>query len=223
MIFYCRLVSPCLSTTYIFNFPDSRPEVKTVVRVPSTADGPLIVLKQTCRYCESRGFCSEALGRQPEWCLETSGESIALCSCVSRLRVYYSVAPNTGKDLLIPPYLLSLISVAAFGHPTKWNLPLWECFREDPQEVGDYTIEYIYNFGGIWFHFIHLKQPQIPKLSRDCRFYVGGKCCSVLQFFFLNDPQSQDELAARGNVWSYRSVKWFRMQWSAMLRATEKK
>ena len=120
MVFYASIiVSWCLSTTYIFNFPDSHPEVKTVVCVLSTADGPLIVLKQTCRYCESRGSCSEALGRQPEWCLETIGESIALCSCVSRLCVYCSMAPNTGKEPLIPPYLLSLISVASFRHPTK--------------------------------------------------------------------------------------------------------
>lgn len=189
MIFYCRLVSPCLSTTYIFNFPDSRPEVKTVVRVPSTADGPLIVLKQTCRYCESRGFCSEALGRQPEWCLETSGESIALCSCVSRLRVYYSVAPNTGKDLLIPPYLLSLISVAAFGHPTKWNLPLWECFREDPQEVGDYTIEYNYNFWGDLISFYTFKTATDPKIKQGlqvlCRWEML-QCATV--FFFSEWP-----------------------------------
>lgn len=130
------------STTYIFNFPDSQPEVKTVVCVLSTADGPLIVLKQTCRYCESRGPSSEALGMQPEWCLETIGESIALCSCVSRLCVYCSMAPNTGKDPLIPPYLWSLISVAAFGHPTKRNLPLQECFCQELQETGRLGVQY---------------------------------------------------------------------------------
>lgn len=42
---------------------------------------------------------------------------------VTPLCVYCSVPPNTGQDPLIPPYLLSLISVAAFRYPTKRNVP----------------------------------------------------------------------------------------------------
>lgn len=141
MLYACT-VSWCLSTTYIFNFPDSHPvDVKTVACVLSPADGPLIVLKQTCRHWESRGSCSEALGRQPEWKGRVPGDQWRINStvqlCVTPLCVYCSVAPNTEQDPLIPPYLLSLISVAAFGHPTKWNLPLWECFCQDLEELWD--------------------------------------------------------------------------------------
>lgn len=128
---YACMVSWCLSTTYIFNFPDSHPvEVKTVACVLSPADGPLIVLKQTCRHWESRGSCSEALGRQPEWRGRVAGDQRRINSTVqlrvTPLCVYCSVPPNTGQAPLIPPYLLSLISVAAFGCPTKTSLPLSE-------------------------------------------------------------------------------------------------
>lgn len=123
MLYACML-SWCLSTTYIFNFPDSHPvEVKTVACILSPADGPLIVLKQTCRHWESRGSCSEALGRQPEWKGRVPGDQRRINSTVQLrvmpLCVYCSVPPNTGQDPLIPPYLLSLISLPAFGYPTK--------------------------------------------------------------------------------------------------------
>lgn len=136
------MVSWCLSTTYIFNFPDSHPvEVKTVACVLSPADGPLIVLKQTCRHWESRGSCSEALGRQPEWKRRVPGDQRRINSAVqlrvTPLCVYSSVPPNTGQDPLIPPYLSSLISVAALRYPTKRNLPLSECSCRDLWELGD--------------------------------------------------------------------------------------
>lgn len=139
---YACMVSWCFSTTYIFNFPDSHPvEVKTVACVLSPADGPLIVLKQTCRHWESRGSCSEALGRQPEWKGRVPGDQRRINSTVqlrvTPLCVYCSVPPNTGQDPLIPPYLLSLISVAAFRYPTKRNVLLYECRRQDLQELGD--------------------------------------------------------------------------------------
>lgn len=126
-----HMVSWCLSTT--FNFPDSDPvEVKTVVYVLSPADGPLIVLKQACRRWEGKDSWSEELGRQPEWKAKEPGDQWRINStvklCVMSLCACFFVESKTGQDLLNPRYLLSLISVAAFIHPTKWNLPLWECF-----------------------------------------------------------------------------------------------
>lgn len=133
----------CLSTTCIFNFLDSRPvEVKTVACVLFPADGPLIVLKQTCRRWESRGSCSEPLGRQPERKGRAPGDRRRINSTVqlrvTPLCVYNYVPPNTGQDPLIPPYLVSLISVAAYGDPTKADLPLSEGSCQDLRELHDW-------------------------------------------------------------------------------------
>lgn len=122
-----------------FQFPWLTPCGSKDSGVLSPADGPLIVLKQTCRHWESRGSCSEALGRQPEWKGRVPGDQRRINSTVqlrvTPLCVYCSVPPNTGQDPLIPPYLLSLISVSAFGFPTKRSLPLSECSCLDLQEL----------------------------------------------------------------------------------------
>lgn len=117
MMPYDCMISRSLSTTCIFNLPDLCPvEVKTVLYILSPADGPLIVLKQTCRRWESRGCCSEPLGRQPEWKGRAPGDRRRINSTVqlrgTPLCVYNSVPQNTGQDPLIPSYLLSPISAA---------------------------------------------------------------------------------------------------------------
>lgn len=111
---YDCMISRSLSTTCIFNFLDLCPvEVKTVPCILSPADGPLIVLKQTCRHWESRGCCSEPLGRQPEWKGRAPGDRRRINSTVqlrvTPLCVYNYVPQNTGQDPLIPPCLLSPI------------------------------------------------------------------------------------------------------------------
>lgn len=128
MLYTC-MVSRCLSTTYTFNFPDSGPvEVKTVVYILSPADGPLIVLKQTCRRWESKDSWSEELGRQPEWKGREPGDqwriNSAVKPCVTPLCVYFSVEPNTRQDPLIPSFEPNLCGCSH----TEWNMPLWECF-----------------------------------------------------------------------------------------------
>lgn len=117
MMPYDCMISRSLSTTCIFNFPDLCPvEVKTVPCILSPADGPLIVLKQTCRHWESRGCRSEPLGRQPEWKGRVPGDRRRINSAVqlrvTPLRVYNYVSQNPGQDPLIPPYLWSPISAA---------------------------------------------------------------------------------------------------------------
>lgn len=141
---YRCMISPSLSTTCIFNFPDLCPvEVKTVPCILSPADGPLIVLKQTCRHWESRGCCSEPLGRQPEWKGRAPGDRRRINSAaqlrVTPLCVYNYVPQNTGQEPLIPPYLLSPISAAFLreriicscrdckGLCKIWDLRLWIC------------------------------------------------------------------------------------------------
>lgn len=133
MMPYDCMISWSLSTTCIFNFPDLCPvEVKTVPCILSPADGPLIVLKQTCRHWESRGCCSEPLGRQPEWKGRAPGDRRRINStvqlCVTPLCVCNYVPQNTGQDPLISPYLLSSISAAVLRQN---NLPVSACACRD--------------------------------------------------------------------------------------------
>lgn len=127
------LASWCLSTTYIFNFPHSRTvEVKTVACARSPADGPLIVLKQTCRHWESGAPVQRhlAVSLNETRSLETSGESIAVCSCVSRLCVSCRCRLTQDKTRLgfIFRHLISARSSLRLTMSFKYEISIWALF-----------------------------------------------------------------------------------------------
>lgn len=192
-------------------------EVKTVVCVLSPADGPLIVLKQTCRHWESRGSCSEALGRQPEWKGRVPGDQRRINSTVQLrvmpLCVYSSVPPNTGQDPLIPPSLLSLISVAAFGYPTKRNLLLpwtwrtgckiWDFYLQLCGIFDNGTRVCGYNLVS-WFNIVHLRW--------YCTLLGWNQTLQCFPALIFSGWSTWSGwISCRGSFWCFRSFKWFKV------------
>lgn len=135
------MASWCLFHNIYFQSPLAHTpvEVKTVALVPSPADGPLIVLKQTCRHWESKASVHPFTGTwQAAWMrreeiLETSGESIALCSCVSRLCLSTALCGGATKHkrrptypaLFIEPNLCGCLGIT--GEEEEKRQPLSKC------------------------------------------------------------------------------------------------
>lgn len=227
MMPYDCMISRSLSTTCIFNFPDLCPvEIKTVPCILSPADGPLIVLKQTCRHWGSRGCCSEPLGRQPEWKGRAPGDRRRINSTVqlrvTPLCVYNYVPPNTGQDPLIPPYLLSLISVAVL-----WQRIICLCQNAPSDFARDCATVQDMRFVSAALCFAKSLKKKKGTMGWDYKFVTGflhclftilrgcftGQECGAAEFslpLFPWSPQS-GWISCRGSFWCFRSFKWFKV------------